>query len=146
MGSRILNAEFHLPPGGYNFSGRPPMEAGDQGHKPNQAMVYIPGKILSWYGTQTIKCHGIELLAFLKFRNNEADISGVISEEIIWCGHQLVLGAKDAGAQNTLVIQSPAAIPPLGPGWLWVDYQAITPPTTLEENAMWEIQMVVFYE
>lgn len=136
MGSRVLNEEFHLPTGFYQFSGRPPLRATDPGPE-TAPRIYVPGRILSWYGTQTVKSYGVELLVQLHFRQEGQD-----GDLIIWSGHQLPW----LGVTNTLLVQSPGNLPEIGPGWVWVDFQAITPETTANDNAMWEIQLTIFYE
>lgn len=136
MGSRVLNEEFHLPKGFYQFSGRPPLRAADPGPE-TAPRIYIPGRILSWYGTQTVKSYGMELLVLLQFRQD-----GQEEGLTIWAGHQLPW----LGTTNTILIKSPGKLPEMGPGWIWVDFQAITPETTANDNAMWEIQLTFFFE
>lgn len=135
MSSRLLNEEFHLPKGFYRFNGRPPLRAADPGQETGPR-IYIPGKLLSWYGTQTVKAYGVELLAQIWFRQD-----GQQEEMVIWSGHQLPW----ISTTNTLLVQSPGHIPELGPGWVWVDFQTVTPETTANDNAMWEIQLTIFY-
>lgn len=139
MNTRCLNCEFTMPAGFYHFDARPPLRAFDPGQEANQPRVYVPGRVLSWYGTQTIKAPGVELLVHLVYR----PFLGTDDDAfLIWSGHQMFL---QSGANNTVVIQSPVPIPAFGPGWVWVVYESIAPDSGPESNMMWEVQLVIFH-
>lgn len=84
----------------------------------------VPGRIIGWSGTETVKTNA-ELLARV-----------LCNGETIWQGEQY---------QGTQIIRSPAQLPLDLTGPCWMEYQAgsvvNTPP-----GGGWEMQLTIFYE
>jgi hypothetical protein len=119
-GSVTLQAQFGLA-AGFNS---------DWGHGCDKNAPYvqcadIPGRVIGWSGTQTVKVGGVELLARV-----------VCNSEQIWQGEQF---------QGTQIILSPAQLPLELTGPCWMEYMANSPTNTAPGGG-WEMQLTIFYE
>lgn len=86
----------------------------------------VPGKIVAWSGTETVKQPGAELLARVICNGTQ-----------IWAGEHY--------GQSTLLLQSPAVLPPNLTGPCWMEYEANSPVNT-PPGGGWEMQFTIFYE
>lgn len=125
-GSVTLQAQYGVPAG---YSQQTAQQS-------CQAIQYIqcatiPGQILGWLGTVTVKLPQIELLSQVTCNGG-----------VIWQGEQF---------QGTLVVVSPAAVPPGLAGPCAVSYEASNSgPDCLVTGSPactgWEIQFTIFYQ